>query len=62
MFSGSVYLGKRNKIKNKQIGPNQTYKLFHSEEKHEQIKRQHMEREKISAYAIDKNSISKIYK
>jgi len=35
---------------------------LHSEGNHKQIKRQHTEREKISAYATDKNSISKIYK
>ena len=33
-FLRSVYQGNRNKSKNKQIGPNQTYKLLHSKGNH----------------------------
>lgn len=36
MFSQSVSQGKRNKSKNKEMEPDQTYKLLHSKENHKQ--------------------------
>ena len=38
-FLRSVSQGNKNKNKNKQMGPNQTYKLFHSKENHIQNKK-----------------------
>ena len=38
-FLRSVSHGKRNKNKNKQMGPNQTYKLLHSKGNHQQNKK-----------------------
>ena len=35
-FLRSVSQGNRNKNTNKQMGPNQTYKLLHNKEKHKQ--------------------------
>ena len=51
MFSQVGLQGNRNKNKNKQMGPNQTYKLLHSKGNHKkqtnkQMKRQLMEWEK----------------
>ena len=48
--------------KNKQMGPNQTYKLLHSKGNHK-MKRQPTEWEKIFANDVTDNGlISKIYK
>ena len=38
-FLRSVAQGKRNKINNKQVGPNQTYKILHSKGNHKQNKK-----------------------
>ena len=37
--SGSVSQGNRNKSKNKQMGPNQTYKLLYSKGNHKENKK-----------------------
>ena len=53
---------KINKSKNKQMGPNQTYKLWHSQIKHKQ-KRQSTEwKKKFTNNVKDRGLISKIYK
>ena len=65
MFLRSVSQGNRNKSKNKQMSPNQTYKLWHSKGNHcqKKKKRQPIEREKIVANNVmDKGFISKICK
>ena len=46
--------GNRNKKKNKQMGPNQTYKLFHS-------KGNHKWENTFANYATDKGLVSKRY-
>ena len=38
-FLWSGFQGSRNKTKNKQMGPNQTYKLLHSKRNHKQNKK-----------------------
>ena len=61
MFSYSR--GTRNRNKNKQMGPNQTYKLLHSKRNDEQNEEIPTEWEKIFANnATNKGLISKIYK
>ena len=55
--------GNRNKNKNKQMGPNQTYKLLHSKVNYDKMKSQPTDWDKIFANdATDKGLISKIYK
>ena len=62
-FPESVSQGKRNKSKNKQIGPNQTYKLLYSKENHKQNKKITYRKEKILANEVtNKGLISKLYK
>ena len=62
-FLRLVSQGNRNKSKNKQMGPNQIYKLLHNKGNHEQDKRQPTDWEKIFANDVtNKGLISKIYK
>ena len=61
-MTSTVSQGNRNKKKNKQNGPKQTYKLLCSKGKHKH-ERQPMEWEKIFVNDVtDKGLISKIYK
>ena len=54
-----MFQGNRNKIKNKQMGPNQTYKLLHSKVNCNKMKRQPTDWDKIFANdATDKGLIS----
>ena len=39
LLYGAVFQGNRNKSKNKQMGPNQTYKLLYSKGNHKQNKK-----------------------
>ena len=55
--------GTRNRNKNNQMGPNQTYQLLHSKRNDKQNEKIPTEWEKIFANnATDKGLISKIYK
>ena len=42
-INNSISQGKRNKSKNKQMGPNQTYKLLHRKGNHEQNKKNNLQ-------------------
>ena len=62
-FLRPVSQGNRNKSKNKQMGPNHTYKLFYSKGSHNKEKGQLTEWEKIFANdATDKSWIYKVFK
>ena len=59
-----VSQGDRNKNENKQMGPNETYKILHSKENHKK-KKKRQRKEWKKAFANDatgKGLISKIYK
>ena len=61
MFSYSR--GTRNRNKNKQMGPNQTYKLLHSKGNRNKMKTQPIEWEKTFVNnATNKEQVSKIHK
>ena len=55
--------GNGNKSKNKQLGPNQTYKFLHSKENHKQNKKiTYGQGESIYNDVTNKGLIAKIYK
>ena len=63
IFFGSVFPGKGNKSKNKQMGLHQTKKFCTAKETINKTKRQHTEWEKILANNVSlKGLISKLYK
>ena len=62
-FLWSFSQGDKNKSKNKQMGPKETYKLLHSKGNHKQNERQPTDWENIFANDMtDKGLISKIHK
>ena len=58
----SVSKGKRNKSKNKQMRPNQSYKLLHSKGNHKQNEKTTYRLGENTGDQRDKGLISKIYK
>ena len=62
VFSYVSHQGNRNKSKNKQMGPNQTYKLLHSEENHKRNERTtYGLGENVANDTANKALVSKIY-
>ena len=61
-FLRSVSQGNRNKSKNKQMGPSQTYKLLHSKRNHKQNEKTTYRMGENICKQCDQGLISKIYK